>query len=45
MVSGLFLECAALGILYGAAGACAVAVVIVAWCWLRARTSRKGAAS
>ena len=46
MVSGLFLECAALGILYGvlAAGAYAVAAVIVAWVWPRARTN-KGASS
>ena len=47
MVSGLFLECAALGILYGAlaAGAYTAAAIIVAWVWLRARTNRKGAAS
>ena len=45
-MSGLFLECAALGILYGAlaAGAYTAAVVIVAWVWPRARTN-KGASS
>ena len=47
MVSGLFLECAAVGILYGAlaAGAYTAAVIIVAWLWGRVRTGRKGAAS
>ena len=46
-MSGLFLECAAIGILYGvlAAGAYTAAVIIVAWLWGRTRTNRKGAAS